>query len=307
MNMQAEKKYFGIKFAVIAIFVFVFFPALVKASDFFFDSTLEPIYKGDTFIVQLKLSTTDNLINAVEGYLSFDNNKLEVKEISAGGSIFSLWPKPATAQNDNGEISFVGGVIGGFQGDGAEILKIIFLAKNEGAASLNFENNSLLFLNDGKGTKISYTAKPFWVGIQERPAGLAPKDEWRPLLEQDKTPPESFELIVDKSKFVFEGDYFVSFFTTDKDSGVDHYEIKEGDGPFIKADSPYRLKDQSLRNTIEVKAVDKAGNEKVVVLLPLRPESIYQKFLFWGILIVALVLLFLGGSVWRKKRHSLNR
>src|SRR3989338_5596541 len=91
-----------IRFAAIAIFVFIFFPALARASDFFFDSTSEQLYQGDTFVVQLKLSTADNLINAVEGTLSFDNTKLEVKEISAGGSIFSLWPKPATALNEKG-------------------------------------------------------------------------------------------------------------------------------------------------------------------------------------------------------------
>ncbi|MEK7131698.1 MAG: cohesin domain-containing protein [Patescibacteria group bacterium] len=289
---------------VVAIFVFIFFPALASASDFFFNSTSEPIYSGDTFIVQLKLSTTDNLINAVEGYLSFDNNKLEVKEISAGGSIFSLWPQPAVVLNETGEISFVGGVMGGFQGANAEILKIIFLAKNNGIADVDFEKYSLLFLNDGNGTKTSYTVKPFKLSILERPAGLAPKDEWQPLLKQDTNPPEPFELIVDKSNFVFDGDYFVSFFSTDKESGVDYYEIKEGSGSFVKANSPYRLKDQSLRGIIEVKAVDKAGNERMSVLQPQHPEKIYQKLLFYGIIVVSLVLLFLGGFIWRKKRGS---
>src|SRR3989344_7507451 len=175
--MKAEKKYYRWKTIVIAIFVFIFFPDLARASDFFFDSNLEKVYQGDTFVVQLKLSTADNLINAVEGYLSFDNSKLEVKEISAGGSIFSLWPKPAVALNDKGEINFVGGVMGGFQGANAEILKIIFLAKKEGVANLNFGKNSLLFLNDGKGTKTSFTTKPFRLSVLERPAGLAPADE----------------------------------------------------------------------------------------------------------------------------------
>lgn len=304
--MKVEKKYYKWKIIVIAVFVFVFFPTLARASDFFFDSTTDQIYQGDTFIVQLKLSTTDNLINAVEGYLSFDNNKLEVKEISAGGSIFSLWPKPATVIGDNGEISFVGGVMGGFQGANGEILKIIFLAKKEGAAGINFENNSLLFLNDGKGTKVSYTVKPLTLSILERPAGLAPKDEWQPLIAQDTNPPEPFELIVDKSNFVFKGDYFVSFFTTDKESGVDHYEIKEGNGSFINGNSPYRLTDQSLRSIIEVKAVDKAGNERIAVLQPLHPEKM-RKSLFWGIIIIVLVALYLGGKIWRKKRSSSAR
>jgi hypothetical protein len=296
--MQERKKHYKRKIFIIAFFIFVFFPSLTKASEFFFDSAGEQIYQGDTFIVKLKLSTADNLINAAEGYLSFDNKKLEVKEISTGGSIFSLWPKPAAVLGEKGEISFVGGVAGGFKSSDAEILKIIFLAKNKGIANINVGKNSALFLNDGKGTKASYTVNPLKLSILERPVGQTPKDEWRPMLEQDKIPPEPFELIVDKSKFVFEGDYFVSFFTTDKESGIDYYEIKEGDNPFVRASSPYKLSDQNLRGKIEVKAVDKAGNVKVSVLQPLHPEKIYQKLSFWGIII--LTLLFVGILFGRK-------
>lgn len=303
--MKVKTKYRGREAVVIAIFIFLFFPALAGASNFFFDSTSDKIYTGDTFIVQLKLSTADNSINAVEGNLSFDNEKLEVQEISAGGSIFSLWPKPAAASNASGKISFVGGVMGGWRGANAEILKIIFLAKEAGPADINFENDSFLFLNDGNGTKTSYTIEPFELLILERPAGQAPKDEWQPLLKQDANPPESFDLIIDKSNSVFEGDYFVSFFTTDKESGVDHYEIKEGaDGLFINGDSPYRLRDQSLRGIIQVKAVDKAGNERVTALQPLHPKKIYQKSWFWGLIIIMLAALYLGRNVWRKKISS---
>lgn len=302
--MKKEQKYYRGGAVVVAVFVFVFSPALARASDFFFDSTADKIHQGDTFIVQLKLSTTDNVINAVEGYLSYDNNKLEVKEISTGGSIFSLWPKLPVILADKGEISFVGGVMGGSRTANAEILKIIFLAKKEGAAGLNFENNSLLFLNDGSGTKVSYTVKPFELLILERPAGLPPKDEWLPLVENDTNPPEPFELIIDKTPSVFEGDYFVSFFTTDKESGVDHYEIREGSGPFIKASSPYRLTDQSLRNAIEVKAVDRAGNERVAVTHPQDQKKMYQQPLFLGIFIIALAVFFLGIKIWRRKIRS---
>ena len=307
MGMKEEKKYFKSKLAIIAFFIF--FPTLARASDFFFDLTSDKIYQGDTFIVRLKLSTADNLINAVDGSLSFDNNKLEVKEISAGGSIFSLWPKPATALNDKGKINFVGGVMGGFQGADAEILKIIFLAKEEGVAVLNLEKNSFLFLNDGNGTKVAYKSEPLNLLILKRPANLEPKDEWQPFLEEDKNPPEPFEIIIDRNPAMFSNKYFASFFTTDKESGIDHYEIKEGEGTLVKANSPYELNDQSLLSKVEVKAIDKAGNERVAVLQPLHPEKIYQKSLFWSIIIVTFIFLYLylGGKVWRKKRSSSAR
>ena len=305
--MRLGKRNVKSGFVISLVFVFILFPTLASAAELFFESTSDKFYQGDVFVVKLKLSSADNSINAFEGNMSFDSSKLEVKEISTGGSIFSLWPTPAVP-NDIGQISFVGGVMGGFQGEGAEILKIAFVAKNIGVADINIMKSSVLFLNDGKGTRVDYSARPLELSVLEHPVGLPSKDEWQPLLEQDNTPPESFELMVDKNNYIFEGDYFVSFFTTDTESGVDYYEIREGEvGLFARANSPYKLKDQSLRSVIEVKAVDKAGNERLISMSPLHSESVYQKFWFWSILFILAVLFYLGGKVWRRKRQSSNR
>lgn len=286
------------------LFISFFLPSTAMASDFYFDSVSSEVTKGDVFIVKLKISTTDNAINAVDGSISFDKEKLEIKETSAGGSIFSLWPDPVSFFNDKGVLNFVGGVAGGFQSAEGEILKIIFLAKEEGKAGINLNTSSLLFLNDGKGTIVPYETKPLDLLILKRAEGSELKDEWQPFLTEDKTPPESFEIVIGSSPSVFGGNKFISFFTTDKETGVDYFEIKEGDGPFVKGNSPYELKDQSLRSKIEVKAVDKADNERVVVLKPAGVKNIYQKLLFWGIIILALVFLCLGGKlVWRRKIH----
>ena len=51
--MKLVEKNYVIKLAVTVIFVFIFFPNLVRAADFFFDSSSEKIYKDDTFVVKL--------------------------------------------------------------------------------------------------------------------------------------------------------------------------------------------------------------------------------------------------------------
>jgi hypothetical protein len=43
------------------------------------------------------------------------------------------------------------------------------------------------------------------------------------------------------------------------------------DAPWIETQSPYVLKDQTLNSTIRVKALDKAGNETIALLIP--PEA----------------------------------
>ena len=307
--MNKERKYHkGLIVKVALIFlVSIFFPTLVRASDFFFDSASKSINQGDTFIVELKLSTPDNFINAVEGYLSFDNNKLEIKEVSVGGSIFNLWAKPVAYSNETGKVSFVGGVAGGFQGKDAEILKIIFFAKKEGAADLSFNQNSLLFLNDGEGTKVAFGSRPFTLSILKRPANVLPKDEWQPFLEEDKNPPEPFEINIGSNPSMFGGKYFVSFFTTDKESGVDHYEIREGDGILIKTESPYLLKDQDLRSVITVKTVDKAGNERIVELAPTYPSKPFYKTIGFigGVIILGIIVLLV--IFWRFIKPILNK
>jgi hypothetical protein len=134
-----------------------------------------------------------------------------------------------------------------------------------------------------------------------------PADDWNTILSNDKKAPESFEITPGKDPSIFDNRYFISFFTTDAESGVAYFEIKEEGGSFVKGNSPYELKDQSLRSKIEVKAVDKAGNERVVVLKPSGVKNIYQKLLFWGIIIIAVVILSLGGKIWGKKRGISNR
>ncbi|HHE65575.1 MAG TPA: hypothetical protein ENL09_06080 [Bacteroidetes bacterium] len=91
---------------------------------------------------------------------------------------------------------------------------------------------------------------------------------------------------------IYDGKYFIVFSTVDKQTGLDHYEIleitpeelekiKKEDGGIAnffnklfgkweeksswkEGESPYLLADQSLGSVIKVKAIDKAGNERLV-------------------------------------------
>lgn len=81
-------------------------------------------------------------------------------------------------------------------------------------------------------------------------------------LQVDSTPPEPFTPEADPKE---NGDKrpIIAFNTTDKTSGIDHYELKLDNGKYEVVNYPYQIpKITSGKHTVFVKAVDKAGNSR---------------------------------------------
>jgi len=124
---------------------------------------------------------------------------------------------------------------------------------------------------------------------------------------QDKTSPEPFEVLIGEKEDNGNIEYFAAFRTTDKTSGVDHYEIRKPGflssffktGKWEIAQSPYPLTEKKLKDIIEVKAVDKAGNERIESFVP-------KGVLITGILLKLFVaaLLFLAVYSIKKRRRK---
>jgi len=113
-------------------------------------------------------------------------------------------------------------------------------------------------LNDGKGT-------PAVLSVVNTPFVPLVAATSSPSL--DTSPPDPFLPQIGRDPSIFNGDYFVAFAATDPQSGIDHYEILEGsDTVWHTATSPYRLTDQTLSSNIYIRAVDGAGNFRVVEL-----------------------------------------
>ncbi len=298
-----EKKYLIVG-AILAI-GFFFLPVSVKAAtSIYFDLEQSTIYEGDIFLADLKISTPDKPINVIDGTILYDGAKLEIKEISIGGSLFALWPKPPVFDNNKGTLSFVGGVVGGFQGKNGDILKIIFLAKSEGERKIDFLDGFSVFLHDGQGSQINPGLKPLTLNILKRPPEILKRDEWQDLIKKDKTPPEVFEVVTGQDQSIFDNQYFISFFTTDKESGIDYYEVKEGERDFTRSESPYLLQDQSLNTLVKVKAIDKAGNERIVEFIPsISPAPLYKNVQIWIAisLVIILIIIYIFWRIFREK------
>jgi len=214
---------------------------------------------------------------------------LEVKDLSKGNSVLTLWVGDPSFSNQKGEISFIGGVPAGYQGWDGLLGRIIFEARKEGEVEIKFQENCQVLLNDGFGTPAELTSKGAILTILPEKRELQ-RDEWQEELAKDTIPPESFEIEILQEPSIFEGKYFIIFSTTDKQTGIDHFELKEGKKDWHKAQSPYLLEEQTLGSIIKVKVVDKAGNERITEYIPPR-----KSFPYW---IIILVLIGVGITLW---------
>jgi hypothetical protein len=291
--------------AIITLFLFT--PLFVEGAILYLEPSSGQYYRGDVFIVEARIDTEGECINAVKVDLSFPKEILEVLDFSQGNSILTLWVKeptfsvvPCGKNNVScGLVSFIGGIPGGYCGAlpgelGKPNLlgRIIFRAIHETEAKLEFLESSQILLNDGFGTPAKLITKGAIFTIL--PEKLeTPKEEWKEELEKDNIPPEPFEIEIHRDPAIFEGKYFIAFSTTDKESGIDHYEVKEGKRDWRKAESPYLLEDQSLKSIIKVRAVDKAGNERIAEYIP--PKKItWKDILPW----IILIIVGIGIIIW---------
>ena len=305
--MQNLKLQFKIKNYLVLVFLlivgFVLIPTLVLAAELYLKSSEDNYYINEIFVVDIRIDVENNeSINAVEAYLKFPNNILEIKDFSTGNSILTFVEGPKINQEE-GLISFGGIVPGGYSGritgdPGKSNLlgKMIFQAISIGSAQVLFQNNSEALLNDGKGTPAKLTTKGVIIEAElpkEVQLHEPPKDEWQQGLKKDRIPPEDFSLEIVK----INDKYYLVFITKDKDSGIDHYDVLEKSQAlglltpiivkWIEADSPYLLKDQLLNSSIEVRAVDKAGNERIVKLPTTYSSPWYKHYYLWCIIILA--------------------
>lgn len=303
------------------LFLLLFVAAPAQAATLYIDPAQKTLGRGDAQVFKVRIDTDEaqnECINTVSGVVSFDGPLTPI-DISTGESILSVWLEPPTLDKQKSQITFTGGIPNGYCGriDGdPRLTNTLFeivarAAVTEGeleTASISFTNQTEVLLNDGFGTTASLELLSAAVTIAPT-ANEVVADPWAQRIGEDFTPPQEFSIQLEKGEKAFSGKYYVSFSTTDKETGIDHYEIMEEplsqsssflwgqvDAPWREVRSPYVLADQSLNSTIRVKAIDKAGNEYIATLIPdegLRSISAGQitTYMLYGTLLVGLAIL----------------
>ncbi|MGC8981651.1 MAG: hypothetical protein ACP5JU_01750 [Minisyncoccia bacterium] len=268
---------------------------------------LKEVKKNDFITIPIYLDTQFEEVNAVEVYVNFSEN-LVFRDYLDGKSVITHWlekPKLQYLDLRRPNIVFSGIVAGGISGRNLNLVELIFEAKESGRAKIEIDKKSKVLLNDGKGTQIKLLALSESFNIKDT-NGYELKKRMATKIPEDIYPPDPFKIYFVNNPEIFDGKYYITFETKDKQSGIAYYEIAEKpiniffmakpdfkDLEFKKADSPYVLEDQSLKSYILVKAVDKAGNERIEYLPPQKILSIddFISLLFFVILLVLILKL----------------
>lgn len=287
-------------------------PTFSVAATIYLDPETATIGRGDTFVMSVRVDNQDECINAGEVEVLYPSDSLRAVDFSRGSSIFSLWVSEPKIDTEKGVITFAGGVPGGYCGriPGDPVVsnvvgKIVFTAIDAPPNEVRIRVSPLsrVYLNDGLGSEAVLTVQD--ARLQIGPTPVLKENEWLAQVGNDITPPDAFDVQVLSEKDVFGGKYFIIFSSLDKQSGIDHFEIYER-GAWKRIDSPYKLRDQALRNAIQVRAIDKAGNERIgtydPAAVPDREKSPYE-YAFVGVI---LALLLVAGAL-RLYRARTNR
>ncbi len=269
-------------------------PLYARAATLYIDPFTQDVFKGDTVTLTVRLDVDEGeCVNTVDAVVSYSET-IQAIDVSRGKSILTLWIEEPTLDTNARRITFAGGIPNGYcgriPGDPSlttVVAEIVVRAPgfsvgrpDDVAALIQFEPGTRVLLNDGSGTEASLRLLGGTVNLIQD-VGTTSVNAWGEVVSNDDIPPQEFSLELVQNPQVFGGKYYIVFNTTDKQSGMDHYEVLEEpaedyygfswgrvDAPWTRVDSPYVLKDQSLRSIIRVRAIDKAGNERMSVLIP---------------------------------------
>lgn len=306
---------------------------IAHAALLYFDPSSVSVYRGDTVTVGLRLDTDEGeCINAIDAVIHYDP-AIRAVDVSRGDSILNIWVEQPVIDETNHTIRFAGGIPGGYcgriPGDPSltnVLVKLVFRSPgfNIGGgdnpnARVWLDDASQAFIHDGFGTPAPLRLQDATISLLAT-AGSVADDTWKEKVQGDKDAPADFIITLTQDEVAFGGKHFIVFNTSDKQSGIDHYEVMEepfsefatfrwgrADAPWIETESPYVLIDQSLNSTIRVKAIDKAGNTRIATLIPDEAlRSISQDRLI-TLVIVGLFALLSGGlifyALWKRRER----
>lgn len=288
-------------------------PLGALAAEILIEQRTEQVQPNDVFLLPIRIDASGECVNAIEATIEYDTKYLTIIDVARGRSILPLWTEEPVFNKEEGRVHFSGGIPGGYCGRVigdpglTNILgELVFLVRDTGDLSASTSvtiSKASVHAHDGNGTLLPTTVGNANVGIVAN-LGREPLDEWIFRVKEDTTAPELFDVILNTDISVARGRYYIVFSTTDKQSGIDHYEVLETDperwgflsfisreAKWLQTESPHVLQDQSLRSTIQVKAVDKSGNERIVTFHP--PEELVKHITLAEIVMFGVGLLFL--------------
>jgi len=246
-------------------------------------------YLIDGQTATLVLNTEDEKVNTVQAELT--SRALTIKKISDANSAINFWIQEP--KWEKGKLSFAGLIPSGYQGEGVILTIKGDRLSPEQLNSLMLVNSNIL-KNDGAGSAVKVKLTKTVTGLPKTWAGLSTQI----------FAPEPFTPQIVKSATLPTANYYLTFATQDKNSGLAYYAVYESAWPilnlasknqqiaWVKTNSPYELKNQDQQHYIYVKAVNQNGGVRIARLSP--QFSLGWLYEHWLISLIIIGVICLG-------------
>ncbi len=175
MNMNCKRL---LLLSSLLVMMAVVLARTVTAATFSAAPTTGSYTVGQSVPVTVRLNSSGAAINAGEATVTWTPTTLQFVSVSSTGSIFKYWPIDPSARGTS-SVVFSGGLPSpGFTGSAGTVLRISFLAKAAGTATVSFTGGKIL-ANDGLGTDL-YTGQgsaTYTIAVASKPTTPPPAPE----------------------------------------------------------------------------------------------------------------------------------
>lgn len=290
-------------FGMMLAFAWLIPSSSASAAEAYLTADYSTVSVGDTIMVRLSMDTMEKRPNTVEGtvFLQSGAPHIEILDFNLADSVLTNWLKTPSLDEDS-KISFIGGVPGGFNGKRGLLFQIIFTAKTAGQVTF-LPTDILAYDNDGKATPMPVPGTPLTITIVPK-KNDPEKNQWLDVISHDNEPPQDLSVTFGADASTFDGKTFMAISAVDHQSGIDYFEVTEGNQPAVRSGMTYVLRDQTESTPITVTAYDKAGNKSSILL---HPDTRKSRYILWGG--IAIILSLLGFVAFRRfksmrKKHA---
>lgn len=288
-------KQFSLSFFAYVLFAGFLFGVVsvprASAAQLLFQTSSAVVHQGQQIAVDILLDTKGENVNTVGITVGLPEHLTFVSSDDSH-SIIGLWVDEPIVSADGRKLTFSGIIPNGFSGlidpfspdkrAPGTLIRLLFTGRNVGVATSSLVDVEA-YLNDGEGTETHAISKSLSLVVDELLG-------WLPVeTPDDVTPPLPFTPVLVRDFLLFDGKYALIFNTKDKESGISYYEVKEGAGPWKQALSPYVLTDQKISAEVQVKAVDRSGNERIEIL-PAKKHLLGSRTIGLGVSVLSLIV-----------------
>lgn len=262
------------------------------------------IESNQQFSVTITLNTGGVVVNSFDISLTYPSDIISFKGYKEEGSIKKTWF--VSPRDESGTIHFIGVIPNGVNGlydpdkkglQPIPIVKLLFSPIAEGQGLLNITHSDVL-QNDGLGTPLSHEQDSALIVVLHTALSLQDGTLTPDTTNKDQEPPEPFVIQYVPASFFSRTPPMIIFSTTDKDSGVDKYQIYISASNWKDVTSPLIVSAGLVRRSVLIRALDFQGNiQQSEVEIP----GIISSLQLFIIIILCGVCYFIFFVVKRKR------